>query len=229
MVLKRLELSKENEMINEWKEINEMVKILPHLTQHQRKELIKKLQEFSNYIKNNKELIEQFAKSYPIKNKKGEYTGTYFKILIEWCTLYNVIDKTKVGMSTDKELREYDLKLESIIKEMRRDYTDAIENSEGKIKRNMQYGMKNMEKFYEYGKEIIELTRMKLKNQDIKEVLDRNPNIFWMSISEKGNIQPINSIRKAISELEIMAEEKKDNKEIKETIEMLKRIEKTLK
>jgi hypothetical protein len=148
--------------------------------------------------------------------------------------MYNAIDKIKNSYK-QQDISALKGTLDSIIAEMKKDYNDAIENSEGKRKKNMQIGLRNAEKFYQHGKIMAELVELSFKNTTIKDVLNRNPDVFWRSIEEKDNKRPVEAMNKAISELKAELDDIKGKqgkqtnaKEIEEIETAIKRLKESI-
>jgi len=228
MALKELELPKKNKLLNEARGILEESKMMPFYTSSKIEALIKRIQDFHNKIKDKPEVISELEKIYPITDKNNKYNGTYFKILIEWCGMYNAIDKIKNSYK-QQDISALKGTLDSIIAEMEKDYNNAIENSEGKRKKNMQIGLRNAEKFYQHGKIMTELVELSFKNTTIKDVLNRNPDVFWRSIEEKDNKRPVEAMNKAISELKAELDDIKEKQDKQTNAKEIEEIETAIK
>lgn len=202
-------IQKRSEKIDKINETFEKAKNLPYMTRTERLEYIKELQQINEELKNSKELIDKFSKRYPITDESGKYTGDYLKILIGWSAFYNKFENV-VNSREINALKNEKYKIDNIQNEIKKYYSNAIENcKDNKIKRNMEAGMKNLNRFSEYVNYISDLVEIKLKDKEMNAVLSKKENsyIFWLLPTEKANEIVVETSKKIIQELESIKSE----------------------
>lgn len=202
-------IQKGSEKIDKINKTFEKAKNLPYMTRTERLEYIKELQQINEELKNSKELIDKFSKRYPITDESGKYTGDYLKIVIGWSAFYNKFEDI-VNSREINALKNEKYKIDNIQNEIKKYYSNAIENcKDNKIKRNMEVGMKNLNRFYEYVNYISDLVEIKLKDKEMNAVLSKKENsyIFWLLPTEKENKIVVETSKKIIQELESIKSE----------------------